>query len=78
MNESGSESNGGVLTQDNLTDPLTRYRVLQEEIHILQERVRPTSTGHIRTTISQLTERCKEIENQLPPKLKTWVLLNKK
>ena len=78
MNESGSASNGVVLTQDNLTDPLTRYRVLQEEIHILQERVRPTSTGHIRTTISQLIERCKEIENQLPSELKTWVLLNKK
>ena len=78
MNESGSESNGGVLIQDNLTDPLTRYRVLQEEIHILQERVRPASTGHIRTTISQLIERCKEIENNLPPELKIWLLLNKK
>jgi hypothetical protein len=78
MNESGSESNGVVLTQDNLTDPLTRYRVLQEEIHILQERVRPTDTGHIRTTINQLIERCEEIENQFSPEIKTWVLLNKK
>jgi hypothetical protein len=66
------------LTQDNLIDPLTRYRVLQEEISILQERVRPTDTGHIRTTISQLRERCEEIENQLSPDIKTWVLLNKK
>ena len=78
MNESGSKSNGVELTQDSLTDPLTRYRVLQEEISILQERVRPTSTGHIHTTINQLRARCEEIENQLSPELKTWVLLNKK
>jgi hypothetical protein len=61
-----------------LTDPLVRYQVLCEEISILQERVRPTSTGHIRTTISQLRERCEEIEKELPPEIKTWVLLNKK
>jgi hypothetical protein len=60
-----------------LTDPLIRYQVLQEEIIILQERVRPTSTGHIHTTINQLRVRCEEIENQLSPELKTWVLLNK-
>jgi len=59
-------------------DPLVRYQVLCEEIDILQERVRPTDTGHIRTTISQLRERCEEIKNQLSPELKTWVLLNKK
>jgi len=50
---------------------------LQQEIAILRERVRPTSTGHLHTTILQLKERCKEIENELPPELKTWVLLNK-
>jgi hypothetical protein len=61
-----------------LTDPLVRYQVLCEEINILQERVRPTDTGHIRTTISQLRERCEEIENELPSEIKTWVLLNKK
>jgi hypothetical protein len=61
-----------------VVDPLVRYQVLCEEIDILQERVLPTDTGHIRTTISQLKERCKEIENDLSPEIKTWVLLNKK
>jgi hypothetical protein len=59
-------------------DPLIKYQVICEEIDILQERVLPTDTGHILTTISQLKERCKEIENDLSPEIKTWVLLNKK
>jgi len=59
-------------------DPLIKYQVICEEIDILQERVLPTDTGHILTTISQLKERCKEIENDLSPKIKTWVLLSKK
>lgn len=61
-----------------VTDPLVRYQVLCEEINILQERVRPTDTGHIHTTIRQLKERCEEIKNELPPEIKTWALLNKK
>jgi hypothetical protein len=60
-----------------LIDPLTRWQVLQQEIAILRERVRPTSTGYLHTTILQLKGRCEEIENELPPELKTWVLLNK-
>lgn len=59
-------------------NPLVRYQVLCEEIKILQERVLPTGTGHIHTTINQLKERCKEIENDLSPEIKTWVLLSKK
>lgn len=61
-----------------MTDPLIRYKVLQEEIQLLRTRVRPTSTGHIRTAISVLTEQCQEIVNELPPELKTWVALSNK
>jgi hypothetical protein len=61
-----------------LVDPLIRYKILQEELEVLQGRVRPHSTGHIRTAISVLTERCEEIMGELPPELKTWAVLSNK
>ena len=38
---------------------------LREEINVLKERLQPTDTGHIHTTISTLEERVKKSTNRL-------------
>ena len=44
---------------------MNHVRALQEEINVLKERLQPTDTGHIHTTISTLEERVKEINKLL-------------
>ena len=42
-----------------------RLTILEEEIRVLENRVKPHDTGHIKTTISTLKARKKEIEARL-------------
>ena len=44
---------------------MNHERALREEISVLKERLQPTDTGHIHTTISTLEERVKEINEEL-------------
>ena len=45
-----------------MIDDITRLRVLYEEISVLESRLEPQDTGHLRTAISVLQDRCREIE----------------
>jgi hypothetical protein len=45
-----------------MIDDITRVRVLYEEIAVLESRLEPQDTGHLRTAISVLQDRCREIE----------------
>ncbi len=44
---------------------MNHERALREEINVLKERLQPTDTGHIHTTISTLEERVQEINEEL-------------
>ena len=44
---------------------MNHERALREEINVLKERLQPTDTGHIHTTISTLEERVQEINQQI-------------
>ena len=44
---------------------INHERSLREEINVLKERLQPSDTGHIHTTISTLEERVKEINKLL-------------
>ena len=44
---------------------MNHERALREEISVLKERLQPTDTGHIHTTISTLEGRVKEINQQI-------------
>ena len=44
---------------------MNHERALREEINVLKERLQPTDTGHIHTTISTLEGRVKEINQQI-------------
>ena len=44
-----------------MIDDITRLRVLDEEIAILKRRYEPHDTGHLRTAVSVLQDRCQEI-----------------
>ena len=44
---------------------MNHERALREEINVLKERLQPSDTGHIHTTISTLEERVKEINEIL-------------
>ena len=44
---------------------MNHERALREEINVLKERLQPTDTGHIHTTISTLEERVQEINKQI-------------
>ncbi len=44
---------------------MNHERALREEISVLKERLQPTDTGHIHTTISTLEERVQEINEEL-------------
>jgi hypothetical protein len=48
--------------EDAVIDDITRLRVLYEEISVLESRLEPQDTGHLRTAISVLQDRCREIE----------------
>ena len=48
------------MTNDELVNTI---RVLQKEIGILQERIQPTATGHLHTTIGVLEDRVEELVN---------------
>jgi len=43
-------------------DDITRLKMLYEEISVLESRLQPQDTGHLRTAISVLRDRCQEIE----------------
>ena len=45
-----------------MIDDITRLKLLYEEISVLESRLEPHDTGHLRTAISVLRDRCKEIE----------------
>jgi len=45
-----------------LIDDITRLKLLYEEISVLEGRLQPHDTGHLRTAISVLRDRCGEIE----------------
>ena len=44
---------------------MNHERALREEINVLKERLQPSDTGHIHTTISTLEERVQEINQQI-------------
>lgn len=44
-----------------MIDDITRLQVLDEEIRVLQGRFESHDTGHLRTTVSVLRDRCREI-----------------
>ena len=44
---------------------MNHVKALSEEINVLKERLQPSDTGHIHTTISTLEERVKEINEIL-------------
>ena len=44
---------------------MNHERALREEINVLKERLQPTDTGHIHTTINTLEERVQEINKQI-------------
>ena len=44
---------------------MNHERAVREEISVLKERLQPTDTGHIHTTISKLKERVQEIKQQI-------------
>ena len=44
---------------------MNHERALREEINVLKERLQPTDTGHIHTTIDTLEDRVKEINEEL-------------
>ena len=44
---------------------MNHERALREEINVLKERLQPTDTGHVHTTINTLEERVKEINKQI-------------
>lgn len=48
-----------------MIDDITRLRVLYEEISVLESRLQPQDTGHLRTAMSVIRERCDEIERGL-------------
>lgn len=45
-----------------MIDDITRLKVLYEEIARLQGQLQPHDTGHLRTAISVIQDRCREIE----------------
>ena len=45
-----------------MIDDITRLKLLYEEIAVLESRLEPHDTGHLRTAISVLRNRCEEIE----------------
>ena len=44
---------------------MNHERALREEINVLKERLQPSDTGHIHTTIHTLEERVQEINKQI-------------
>tara|TARA_A200000159_G_scaffold116394_1_gene109848 strand:+ start:7186 stop:7359 length:174 start_codon:yes stop_codon:yes gene_type:complete len=50
------------MTNDELVNTI---RVLQKEISVLQERIQPTATGHLHTTIGVLEDRVDELVNEV-------------
>ena len=55
----------------NKNQKLNHMLALTEEVNILTQRIKPTATGHIHTTISTLRGRIDELKEELsdkPPK----------
>ena len=46
-------------------EKLNHMLSLTEEVNILTQRVQPTATGHLHTTINTLRERITELKSQL-------------
>ena len=44
-----------------MIDDITTLRVLNQEIEVLSKRFEPHDTGHLRTAVSVLMDRCREI-----------------
>ena len=44
---------------------MNHERALREEINVLKERLQPSDTGHIHTTISTLESRVEEVKNNI-------------
>lgn len=57
------------LTQD---EAVIHMQVLRREVDILKSRLEPTDTGHIRTTISVLEDRLREIMGVIFGDRKGW------
>ena len=57
------------LTQD---EAVIHMQVLRREIDILKSRLKPEDTGHIRTTISVLEDRLREIMGVIFGDRKGW------
>jgi dihydroorotase-like cyclic amidohydrolase len=51
-----------------------RLKILQEEVKILESRLEPHDTGHLRTTIGVLNGRIKEIGEQLEKDAKAIIV----
>ena len=46
-------------------EKLNHMLALTEEVNILTQRIQPTATGYLHTTINTLRERITELKNQL-------------
>ena len=51
-------------------DKLDHMLALTEEVNILTQRLKPTTTGYIHTTISTLRDRIEELKDELKDKPK--------
>ena len=44
---------------------MDRYKILQHEIKLLEDRLQPTDTGNLNTAIAVLQARCRELEDEI-------------
>jgi hypothetical protein len=59
------------------TDLIEKILVTEKVIEDLQSYIRPTSTGHIHTTISTLKMYVSDLEENLSEKERTWLTLKR-
>jgi hypothetical protein len=48
---------------------MDRYKILQNEIKLLEDRLQPQDTGHLNTAIAVLQGRCRELEEEINARL---------
>ena len=48
---------------------MDRYKILQNEIKLLEDRLLPQDTGHLNTAIAVIQGRCRELEEEINARL---------